>query len=195
MVHTLPPLPYGYDALEPAIDAETMRLHHDKHHQTYVDKFNVAVESLPRELRDRTPEELLTQLTTLTIDEKLRTAIRNHGGGHANHAFFWTIMGPKKEVDQTLVDDITTTWGSLEAFKKSFQEQSVGLFGSGWTWLVRDAKNALRIHTLPNQDSPLSYGLRPILALDLWEHAYYLKYQNKRADYIAAWWSVLKLLP
>jgi len=195
MLHNLPPLPYDYTALEPAIDADTMRFHHDKHHQTYVDKFNLAVEALPTDLRDSSPESLLTNLATLPIEDKLRTAIRNHGGGHLNHSFFWNIMGPEKAVDQTLLADITATWGDLETFKKTFQEQSIGLFGSGWTWLVRDQSSALKIYNLPNQDSPLSIGHVPVFALDLWEHAYYLKYQNKRADYVTAWWSVLKLLP
>lgn len=194
MTHQLPPLPYASDALEPWIDAETMTIHHSKHHQAYVDKTNAIVEGLPTEYRNWPIEKLLGQLTELPIDEKAKTMLRNQGGGHANHSFFWTIMGPEKSVDQPLSQAITARWGSLDAFKTEFSAQSVGHFGSGWTWLVRDGSGELQLYTLPNQDSPLLVGHQPLIALDLWEHAYYLKYKNLRAKYVEAWWNVLKLL-
>lgn len=194
MKHELPPLPYAYDALEPWIDQETMTIHHDKHHQAYVDKTMSIVESLPKEYGEWPIEKLLGELATLTIDEKAKTMLRNHGGGHANHSFFWTVMAPEKSVDQALSDEITKDWGSIDAFKEAFTTQSMGHFGSGWTWLVRDESKALKLYTLPNQDSPLTIGHTPVFALDLWEHAYYLKYKNLRAKYVEAWWNVLKLL-
>lgn len=194
MKYTLPQLPYDYTALEPFIDAQTMMLHHDKHHQTYIDKLNTVLDKHP-EIADQPLEHLLSDLDALSIPEADKTAIRNHGGGHTNHTLFWQIMGPKKSVDQELVARIEKEWASIDAFKKTFTEMALGLFGSGWVWLAENDEGKLHLHALPNQDSPLLHGHLPILGLDVWEHAYYLKYQNKRAEYIAAWWNVLKLLP
>lgn len=196
MPHTLPKLPYAYDALEPHIDARTMEIHHTKHHQTYIDKLNAALEKYP-DLQAKTAEELINDLNA--IPEDIRTAVRNHGGGHGNHSLFWTIMGPNAGGEPT--GDIATAIAeSFESFKK-FQEQftaaAAGQFGSGWAWLVADqraealAKAGLSIMTTANQDSPLSQNKTPILGLDVWEHAYYLLYQNKRPDYIAAFWNVV----
>lgn len=194
MKYTLPPLPYGDDALEPFIDAQTMTIHHDKHHQAYVDKLNATLEKYPK-IADEPLEQLLANLDTLNIPDADKTMLRNHGGGHANHSFFWQIMGPKKSVDKELVADIEKEWKSVEAFKTTFTDMAVKLFGSGWVWLARDEKNKLHLHALPNQDSPLMHGHTPVIGLDVWEHAYYLKYQNRRAEYIENWWHVMKLLP
>ncbi|KKW21910.1 MAG: Superoxide dismutase [Parcubacteria group bacterium GW2011_GWA2_51_12] len=193
MKFILPKLPYAYDALEPYIDARTMEIHHTKHHQTYVDKLNAAVEKYP-DLTKMSVEELLKNLSSLKVEEADRTAIRNHGGGHANHSFFWQIMGPKKEIGEKLVADIESTFGSIEEFKKQFTDAATKLFGSGWAWLVRDENEKLQLYALPNQDSPLMKNHTPLIGLDVWEHAYYLKYQNRRPEYIDAWWNVLKLL-
>jgi len=193
MKFELPKLPYSYDALEPYIDAKTMEIHHTKHHQTYVDKLNAAVEKYP-DLAKMSVEELLKNLDKLKVEEADRTAIRNHGGGHANHSFFWQIMGAKKETDKKLVADIASTFGSIEDFKKQFTDTATKLFGSGWAWLATDENGKLHLHGLPNQDSPLMHGHIPVIGLDVWEHAYYLKYQNRRPEYIDAWWNVLKLL-
>lgn len=194
MTQSLPPLPYAYDALEPWIDQETMTIHHDKHHNAYVEKTNTVLDGLPQ-LKEMDLGVILTELHHLEVDQKAKTLLRNHGGGHLNHSFFWTIMAPEKSIDQGLVDELHAQWGSLEKFKEEFSSQSIGHFGSGWTWLVRDENKALKLYTLPNQDSPLTLGHTPVLALDLWEHAYYLKYKNLRVEYIKAWWNVLKLLP
>jgi len=194
MKFELPPLPYPHDALEPHLDTATMHVHHDKHHQAYVDRTNSIVSELPA-LKETGLGEILTNINSLPIDDRAKIMLRNHGGGHANHSFFWQVMGPTKNVDQELVNEITTQWGSLEKFKEDFSTQSLGHFGSGWTWLVRDQQQALKIYTLPNQDSPLTLGHEPVLCLDLWEHAYYLKYKNVRTDYIGAWWNVVKFLP
>jgi len=194
MKHILPPLPYGYDALEPYIDARTMEIHYTKHHQTYVDKLNAALEKYP-DLQGRPVEELLKDLASLKVEEADRTAIRNHGGGHSNHSLFWTYLDPANKKDGLLSKEIVSTFGSLDEFKKQFSDSAAKLFGSGWTWLVRDGKTSkLEIKNFPNQDSPITAGLQPIFCLDVWEHAYYLKYQNKRPDYISAWWNVLKLI-
>lgn len=194
MPYSLPQLPYEPDALEPFIDAPTMLLHHGKHHQTYVDKLNEVVAKHPQ-LADQPLEHLLATIDTLGIPDADKRAIRNHGGGHANHTLFWQIMGPKKAVDSRLVDEIAKAWGSVATFQTEFSQIAMGIFGSGWAWLVRKPDNSLTAYSTPNQDSPVMTGDRPIFGLDVWEHAYYLKYQNKRADYIAAWWHVLKLLP
>ena len=192
--HTLPALPYAYDALEPYLDAKTMEIHHTKHHQTYIDKLNAVLEKYPN-LQGRPVEELLMDLANLAVEEPDRIMIRNHGGGHANHSLFWKYLDPANEPDKLLAKEITATFGSIDEFKKQFADSATKVFGSGWTWLVRDGKNSkLLIQNLPNQDSPLMTGLQPIFGLDVWEHAYYLKYQNKRADYIAAWWNVLKVI-
>jgi superoxide dismutase, Fe-Mn family len=192
MAYELPALPYDYAALEPHIDAETMKFHHDKHHQTYVTNLNGAIEKHP-ELGSKKVDELLADLNA--IPEDIRGVVRNNGGGHSNHTMFWTIMAPAGpevggEPTGAIGEQITKDFGSFEAFKKTFNETTAKQFGSGWGWLVfKDGK--LTILTTANQDSPLSQGLYPILGNDVWEHAYYLKYQNRRPDYLAAWWNVV----
>lgn len=194
MRYELPKLPYDYNALEPYIDAKTMELHHTKHHQTYVDKLNATVEKYP-ELQGKPIEELLMDLKNLKVEEADRTAIRNHGGGHLNHSLFWKYLDPKNTKDELLSKEIASVFGSVDEFKKQFSDSAAKLFGSGWTWLVRNGQNSkLEIQNLPLQDSPLMSGLEPIFGLDVWEHAYYLKYQSKRPEYIEAWWNVLKLI-
>ena len=194
MKYELPKLAYSYDALEPYLDAKTMEIHHTKHHQAYIDKLTAALEKYP-DLQEKPVEDLLKDLALLKVDEADRTAIRNHGGGHLNHSLFWKILDPANQKDEKLVEEINASFGSVDEFKKQFTDSAAKLFGSGWTWLVRNAQNSkLEIKNLPMQDSPLMSGLEPIFGLDLWEHAYYLKYQNKRPDYIAAWWNVLKLI-
>lgn len=193
MKYTLPQLPYAYDALEPFIDAKTMEIHHTKHHQAYIDKLNATLEKRP-DLAAQPIEQLLGGLKSLNIPEADKKMIRNHGGGFVNHSLFWSIMGPSKDVDQELVSLIEQRW-PLEEFKKSFSEQAAAIFGSGWMWLVKHADGQLEMYATGQQDSPYMKGHTPLIGLDVWEHAYYLKYQNKRADYIAAWWNVLKLLP
>ena len=189
----LPPLAYAYDALEPYIDAKTMELHHTKHHQTYIDKLNAVLEKYP-EIADEPVEELLAELDTLKVEETDRLAIRNHGGGHANHLLFWEIMGPNKVIDQKLVNDINAKFGSTEEFKKQFTDLATKLFGSGWVWLARNRGDGLELYTTSNQDSPWLKGHTPLIGLDVWDHACYLKYQNRRAEYIENWWKVLKLI-
>ncbi|HXK35544.1 MAG: superoxide dismutase [Candidatus Blackburnbacteria bacterium RIFCSPHIGHO2_01_FULL_44_64] len=191
--HTLPVLAYDYAALEPYIDARTMELHHTKHHQTYIDKLDAALEKYP-ELQNEPVENLLADIEILKVESGDRLAIRNHGGGHANHILFWEIMGPAKAVDEKLVSEIKKQFTSVEEFKKQFTDLAIKLFGSGWTWLVRDKTETLQLYTLPNQDSPWLKGHTPIIGLDLWEHGYYLQYQNRRAEYVENWWKVLKLL-
>jgi len=188
MGHILPELPYGYAALEPHIDAKTMEIHHTKHHQAYIDKLNAALEKHP-ELNGKSVEELLKNLST--IPEDVRMAVRNHGGGHANHSLFWLVMGPNggRPLGR-LADEIENQWGSFEKFKETFTAAALGQFGSGWAWLATDGKK-LEIMATANQDSPLSQGKVPLLGIDVWEHAYYLRYQNKRADYVTAWWNVV----
>lgn len=190
MPFALPELPYSYDALEPHIDARTMEIHHTKHHQTYVDKLNAALEGQSAELADQPIEALLGDLDS--VPEKIRTAVRNHGGGHANHSLFWTIMGGSAggEPSGELQKAMKKAFGDFAAFQKQFADAAAGQFGSGWAWVIIDS-GKLKIVTTPNQDSPLSLGQIPILGLDVWEHAYYLKYQNKRPDYISAWWNVV----
>jgi superoxide dismutase, Fe-Mn family len=189
MAFEVPALPYDYAALEPHIDADTMKLHHDKHHQAYVNNLNAAIEKHP-ELGSKSVDELLADLNA--IPEDIRGAVRNNGGGHSNHSMFWTIMGPKAGGEPTgaIAEQITKDFGSFEAFKKTFNETTAKQFGSGWGWLVYKG-GKLEITTSANQDSPLSHGLYPILGNDVWEHAYYLKYQNRRPDYLAAWWNVV----
>lgn len=193
MKFELPKLAYDYSALEPHFDARTMEIHHTKHHQAYIDKLNAALEKHP-DLQDMPVENLLLNLDSLSVDDDTKKAIRNHGGGHANHTLFWQVLGPEKEIDQQLVDEITSTFGSIDEFKKQFNDIATKLFGSGWTWLARDNNNKLHLHGLPNQDSPYLHGHTPVFGLDVWEHAYYLKYQNRRAEYIDAWWNALKLI-
>ena len=193
MKYELPPLPYDYNALEPYIDAETMKIHHDKHHQSYVDKLNTVLEKYP-DLTDKKLEDLIKDLPSLNIDETDKKSIHNNGGGHLNHSFFWQIMAPQKEINEALFEEIKSTFGSVEEFKKEFSQASINHFASGWTWLVRDEQNKLQIYSLPNHDFPFLKGHKPLIVLDLWEHAYYLKYQNRRAEYIENWWNVLKIL-
>ena len=189
MSHTLPTLPYDAAALEPHIDAQTMQIHHGKHHAAYVNNLNAALEKHPG-LQGKSVEELVQNLAA--VPEDIRTAVRNNGGGHINHTMFWQIMGPGKGGAPTgaIGEAITATFGSFDTFKDLMNKAGVGRFGSGWAWLV-DAGGKLSIETTANQDSPLMEGKRPILGIDVWEHAYYLKYQNRRPDYLAAWWSVV----
>ncbi|MCF6276399.1 MAG: superoxide dismutase [Candidatus Magasanikbacteria bacterium] len=194
MKHELPKLKYSYDALEPFIDVQTMQIHHSKHHQGYTDKFNKSLEKYP-ELQEKSAEDILKDISSLNIYEADKNAIKNNGGGYVNHNLFWSVLGPKKQVDENLVKEIEETFGSLESFKELFNKEAGTKFGSGWTWLVRDENGKLQVYSTSNQDSPLSTGHTPILTLDVWEHAYYLKYQNRRAEYIENWWNVLKLLP
>ena len=189
MAHTLPDLPYAYDALKPHIDAHTMEIHHTKHHNGYVTKLNVALEG-HADLAAKSIEDLMSDLGA--VPEAIRTAVRNNGGGHANHTLFWTILGPDAggEPGGDLGEAINSTFGSIENFNTEFNNTAATRFGSGWAWLsVGDGK--LEIESTPNQDTPLSEGRTPILGLDVWEHAYYLNYQNRRPDYIAAFWNVV----
>jgi Fe-Mn family superoxide dismutase len=193
MAYELAPLPYDYAALEPFIDAETMKLHHDKHHQTYINNLNGAVEKHAN-LASKPVDELLKDLNA--IPEDIRGVVRNNGGGHSNHTMFWNIMGPANTTGVggsptgAIGDQIKADFGDFEAFKKTFNETTAKQFGSGWGWLVFQG-GKLKVITTPNQDSPLSQGLYPVLGNDVWEHAYYLKYQNRRPDYLAAWWNVV----
>ena len=184
----LPELEYGYDALEPYIDEQTMKLHHDKHHKAYVDKAVAALKDTP--LEDASVEEILANIDSLPEDR--RTPVRNNVGGHANHSLFWRIMGPPTGSSPagSLADALTESFGGEAQFREQFAKAATGVFGSGWAWLVADA-SGLRITTSPNQDSPLMWGDTPILGLDVWEHAYYLNYQNRRPEYIEAWWNVV----
>lgn len=189
MAYTLPILPYAYNALEPHIDEATMKLHHDKHHQTYVDKLNAAVVG-KKDLEAMTVEELLKNFSV--IPEEIKTAVRNHGGGHSNHSIFWTLLSPEKqEPSSALKGELTKTFSSWDEFTKKFEATATGLFGSGWAWLIKDANGKLDIKPFPNQDSPYIEGASPILGLDVWEHAYYLKYQNRRPEYISAFWNII----
>lgn len=189
MAYELPELPYAYDALEPYIDKETMTIHHDKHHAAYVNKTNAAVEKHP-DLANKTIEELVADLAS--IPEDIRTTVRNNGGGHANHSFFWKIMSPNGGGEPTgeLKNAIDSIFGSFEKFKEAFEAAGAGQFGSGWAWLVVN-NGKLEVTSTPNQDSPLTDGKTPILGVDVWEHAYYLKYQNKRPAYLEAFWNVV----
>ncbi len=190
MSHTLPALPYAYDALEPHIDAKTMEIHHSRHHQTYINNLNAALADLP-ELAALPLEALLARIDSLPA--QVQGAVRNHGGGHANHSLFWQVMSPQGggEPDGELAAAMERDLGGLEAFKQAFTQAALSRFGSGWAWLVVDGRGKLQVVSSANQDSPLMEGLTPILGLDVWEHAYYLKYQNKRPDYIAAFYNVI----
>jgi superoxide dismutase, Fe-Mn family len=189
MAHSVAPLPYAYNALEPHIDEQTMKLHHDKHHQTYVDNLNKALEKHPN-LQGKPVEALLSEING--VPEDIRKVVRNHGGGHANHAMFWENMAPGKggEPKGALADAINGAFGSFNDFKTKFEAAGAGQFGSGWAWLLLSG-GKLAVEATPNQDSPLMDGKTPLLGNDVWEHAYYLKYQNKRADYLKAWWNVV----
>lgn len=190
MSHTLPALPYTYNALEPFIDARTMEIHHTKHHQTYIDKLNAAFSTHP-ELAEKPLEELLKNLND--VPEDIRGAVRNHGGGHHNHSLFWETMAPNAGgmPEGTLMEAITTKFTSFEKFQEEFNNAALNRFGSGWAWLVKTSQGELAITSSANQDSPLSEGHTPLLGIDVWEHAYYLNYQNRRVEYIQAWWNVV----
>jgi len=188
MAYSVPPLPYAYDALEPHIDKLTMEIHHDKHHQAYVDKVNAALQGTP--LADAAIEDVLRELSRAPQDK--RTAVRNNGGGHYNHTLFWESMSPDGggEPSGALADAIASTFGSFADFQAKLKEAGVNQFGSGWSWLVHDG-SGLAIVGTPNQDNPISEGKTPLLGVDVWEHAYYLKYQNRRPDYLDAWWNTV----
>lgn len=190
MAFELPPLPYSEDALEPHIDARTMSIHHDKHHAAYTNNLNAALESHP-DLAEMSIEELLGNLNN--VPESIRTAVRNNGGGYANHSLFWAIMSPNGggTPQGELASAIDAAFGSFEAFKEKFNKAASTRFGSGWAWLYVDGNGSLAVDSTPNQDTPLMNGNTPILGLDVWEHAYYLNYQNRRPDYISAWWNVV----
>ena len=190
MAYELPPLPYPAAALEPHIDAKTMEIHHDKHHQAYITNANNALKDYP-DLAAKPVEELIANLSA--VPEAIRGAVRNNAGGHANHSFFWKIMGPNAggEPKGELADAIKSTFGGFDQFREKLQAAGVGRFGSGWAWLVLNNQGKLEITSTPNQDNPIMDGLKPVLGVDVWEHAYYLKYQNRRPDYLKAWWNVV----
>ncbi len=190
MAFQLPPLPYGFDALEPHIDAKTMEVHHGKHHNTYVTKLNGALEGLS-EFEGKSIEDILRNIGSVPEDK--RQAVINNGGGHANHSLFWQTMAPNAggAPEGPLGEAINSTFGGFDAFKETFAGNAAGRFGSGWSWLVVDGTGALKAYSTANQDSPLMQGDTPLLGVDVWEHAYYLKYQNRRPDYVTAWWNVV----
>jgi Fe-Mn family superoxide dismutase len=189
MAHSLPPLPYPSDALEPHIDKQTMEIHHGKHHNAYVTNLNAALEKHP-ELQSKSAEDLIKGINA--VPEDIRTAVRNNGGGHVNHSMFWLIMGPKAGGAPTgaIADALSSSFGSFDAFKEQFAKAGIGRFGSGWAWVI-DQGGKLVIESTPNQDNPMMDGKKPVFGIDVWEHAYYLKYQNRRPDYITAWWNVV----
>jgi Fe-Mn family superoxide dismutase len=189
-MYTLPQLPYSYEALEPNIDAKTMEIHYSKHHQTYVDKLNAATEKFP-ELQAMSVEDLLKNMAK--VPAEIKTAVQNHGGGHANHSLFWTIIGPQSNgmPEGELAQAIDKAFGSFEKFTQEFTAAATNRFGSGWAWLVIDGDKTLKVTSTANQDSPLMEGKTPILGLDVWEHAYYLKYQNRRPEYIQMFWNII----
>ena len=190
MAHSVPDLPYDYSALEPYIDEETMHLHHDKHHAAYVNNLNAALDKYP-DLQGKSAEELIKDLNS--VPEDIRTAVRNNGGGHVNHTMFWEIMGPNGGGEPTgkLAEAIQACFGGFEEMKKQFNEAGTKRFGSGWAWIVTSGDGKLQITSTANQDNPMSEGMYPVLGNDVWEHAYYLKYQNRRPEYLAAWWNVV----
>jgi Fe-Mn family superoxide dismutase len=189
MAHELPKLPYPYDALEPHIDARTMEIHHTKHHQAYINNLNGAIQGKP-DLEKKSVEDLIRSLAS--IPEDIRMTVRNNGGGHANHSLFWQLMGPGKggEPKGDIAAAINSSFGSFAKFKEDFGKAAAGRFGSGWAWVILEG-GKLAITSTPNQDTPVMDGKKPVLGLDVWEHAYYLKYQNRRPDYVAAWWNVV----
>lgn len=191
MPFTLPPLPYAADALEPYIDKRTMEIHHDGHHGAYVTNLNKAIDSVPQ-LAGKSVEDLLANNCAI-VPENIRTAVRNNGGGHANHSMFWQILAPKAggQPAGKLAGAIQSAFGGFDQFKEKFSAAAAGRFGSGWAWLLKDSSDKLEITSTANQDSPIMEGKFPVIGLDVWEHAYYLKYQNRRAEYISAWWSVV----
>lgn len=190
MAHTLPPLPYDYTALEPHIDEQTMRIHHDKHHAAYVTNLNAALEGHP-DLQAKSLDDLISKLDA--VPEAIRAPVRNNGGGHHNHSLFWTLMAPggAKEPQGALADAITKSLGGFTQFKEAFAKACTTRFGSGWAWLALKKDRTLEVYSTANQDSPVMEGKVPLLGCDVWEHAYYLKYQNRRPDYVAAWWNVV----
>ena len=190
MAYELPPLPYPFNALEPHIDAKTMEIHHDKHHQAYITNANNALKDYP-DLAAKPADELIANLSQ--VPESIRTVVRNNAGGHSNHSFFWKIMAPNAggTPKGKLADAISETFGSIDAFKEKFQAAGAGRFGSGWAWLVVNKEGKLEVTSTPNQDSPIMEGLKPVLGVDVWEHSYYLLYQNRRPDYLKAWWNVV----
>lgn len=190
MAYELPPLPYPKDALEPHIDAQTMEIHHGKHHATYVTNVNKALAG-KGDLENKPIEELISNMNA--VPEDIRGVVRNNGGGHANHSMFWRIMGPNAggAPSGKLAEEINATFGSFDAFKEKFEAAGLGRFGSGWAWLIVNKSGKLEIVSTPNQDNPLMDGNKPVLGCDVWEHAYYLKYQNRRADYLKGWWNVV----
>jgi Fe-Mn family superoxide dismutase len=190
MAYELPPLPYPFNALEPHIDAKTMEIHHDKHHQAYITNANNALKDHP-DLAAKPVDELIANLSQ--VPESIRTVVRNNAGGHSNHSFFWQIMAPNAggAPKGKLAEAITATFGSVDAFKEKFQAAGASRFGSGWAWLVVNKEGKLEITSTPNQDSPIMEGLKPVIGIDVWEHSYYLLYQNKRPDYLKAWWNVV----
>jgi Fe-Mn family superoxide dismutase len=190
MAYELPPLPYPKDALEPHIDAQTMEIHHGKHHNAYVTNLNKAIAG-KADLENKSIEQLISNMDAIPQD--IRNAVRNNGGGHANHSMFWKLMAPKAGGAPTgkLAEDINATFGSLDAFKEKFEAAGATRFGSGWAWLIVNKAGKLEIVSTPNQDNPLMDGNKPVLGCDVWEHAYYLKYQNRRPDYLKAWWNVV----
>jgi Fe-Mn family superoxide dismutase len=189
MAHSLPPLPYPSDALEPHIDKQTMEIHHGKHHNAYVTNLNAALDKHP-ELQSKSAEDLIRGIGSVPDD--IRTAVRNNGGGHVNHSMFWQIMGPNGGGQPTgaIADAINAAFGTFDKFKEEFKKAAVGRFGSGWAWVV-DNGGKIAIESSPNQDNPMMDGKKPVFGIDVWEHAYYLKYQNRRPDYIDAWWNVV----
>ena len=190
MAYELPPLPYPFNALEPHIDAKTMEIHHDKHHQAYITNANNALKDYP-DLAAKPADELIANLSQ--VPESIRTVVRNNAGGHSNHSFFWKIMAPNAggTPKGKLADAISETFGSIDAFKEKFQAAGAGRFGSGWAWLAVNKESKLEVTSTPNQDSPIMEGLKPVIGIDVWEHSYYLLYQNKRPDYLKAWWNVV----
>ena len=190
MAYELPPLPYPFNALEPHIDAKTMEIHHDKHHQAYITNANNALKDHP-DLAVKPVDELIANLSQ--VPESIRTVVRNNAGGHSNHSFFWQIMAPNAggAPKGKLAEAITATFGSVDAFKEKFQAAGASRFGSGWAWLVVNKEGKLEITSTPNQDSPIMEGLKPVIGVDVWEHSYYLLYQNRRPDYLKAWWNVV----
>lgn len=194
MKHELPQLSYAYDALEPYIDAQTMELHHSKHHAGYVDKLNAALEKVPAEFQEKSIDNLMQSFNDIPAD--VRTPIRNFGGGHYNHSLFWEILAPEKdggggEAQGEVAQAISRDFGDFGQFKEAFDKSATTLFGSGYAWLVMDDSGKLSVIPTQNQDCPLTDGLKPILVIDVWEHAYYLKYQNRRPEYVAAWWNII----
>ena len=189
MAHVLPKLDYAYNALEPYVDEQTMVIHHTKHHQAYIDKLNAAIAG-KKDLESMPVEDLLRKINS--VPEDIRVAVRNHGGGHANHSMFWKLMAPNAggKPGGEIALAIDKAFGSFDEFKKKFSDAAIGRFGSGWAWLALD-KGKLEVYSTANQDSPLMEGKTPVLGIDVWEHSYYLKYQNKRPDYIASWWNVV----